>query len=155
MSGLQFFISLVLAIVLSIWTMTLPGKISSNKKLDAFVMSLKNPVQASKIITIIWVVLFIPITFICLIAAVAVLMGGEAMLSGIGFLQIISLGISLVLFLITPIIMIISIIRGVAYRKSQEITLSVVVQFTHIIILLLAVLFIFIVFVLGVLGIRI
>lgn len=158
MSGFQFFVSLVLGIVLSILAVTLPGRLYSNKKLeklDKFINGLKNPRKISKVINVIWIILFIPVTFLCLVAAVGVLMGGEGMLGSIGVFQIICIGISLILFLLNPIIIIFSITLSWVYRKNDKITLSIIIQFVPLIILLMAILFIIAVGLLGMMNIKI
>jgi hypothetical protein len=142
MQGYQTFISAVLAVILSIVIIRLPIFIHNKKKANETEKDDTNNIKKhSKIISIVWIILFIPSLFVTYIVVVGIAMGGEAVLSSIGSFQIICLGTSLFLFLAFPPSIIIAVILSTKYRFEQEMELSVSIQFTPLYIITAAIIF--------------
>jgi hypothetical protein len=142
MQGYQTFISVALAIVLSIAIIRFPILIHRKKEAkETKKDDLNNLEKYSKTMSVVWAILFIPLLFVINIVAAGITMGGEAMLGNIGSFQIICLGTCLSLLFAFPLSIIIAVILSIIYRFEQEFELSISIQFTPLFILTVAILF--------------
>ena len=143
-------LSYIIAVIILIISLAAPNFLYYKNKLNKIenIINKSGDVRKlSKIINIIWAVLFIPSIFISLYTVAGISMAAEAVIVWINTFQYISIIISILLFLAVPASIIISVILSFVYRKKENFMLSVLVQFTPIIIFSFAFIIIFVVFI--------
>ena len=144
MSDFQTLLSMIFAGVITMILFILKIFLFNKKKLsekdvpDFKITGADDAKRLSKKINKICAALFIPSIAICIFCAVCVAMGGETILTGLGAFQRICIGISLFLFLATPISIIIGVVLSLIYRKKEKFVLSVMVQYVPFTVFLVA-----------------